>query len=132
MTLDEFLKESRKDPDFKREYDALEGWYQEELAKQEALDRIDDEKRRQDPTPSIYPLYAWYWIRLFPVRRATMLEYKGYHATVSFDEEDGLFVGEVFGINDSLNFHGRSINELNVSFHDCIDNYLDICETFRK
>ena len=27
MTLDEFLNESLKDPDFKREYDALEGWY---------------------------------------------------------------------------------------------------------
>ena len=36
-----------------------------------------------------------------------MLEYKGYHAKVSFDEEDALFIGEVFGINDSLNFHGR-------------------------
>ena len=27
MTLDEFLSESLKDPDFKHEYDALEGWY---------------------------------------------------------------------------------------------------------
>ena len=45
-----------------------------------------------------------------------MLEYKGYHAKVSFDEEDGLFVGEVFGINDSLNFHGRSVDALIASF----------------
>lgn len=36
MTLDEFLNEQLKDPAFKREYDALEGWYQEELARQEA------------------------------------------------------------------------------------------------
>ena len=41
MTLDEFLSESLKDPDFKREYDALEDWYQAELAKQEALDRAE-------------------------------------------------------------------------------------------
>ena len=61
-----------------------------------------------------------------------MLTYKGYHAKVSFDEEDGLFVGEVFGINDSLNFHGRSVDELTASFHDCIDNYLDTCATFHK
>ena len=27
MTLDEFLSESHKAPDFKHEYDALEGWY---------------------------------------------------------------------------------------------------------
>ena len=30
MTLDEFLNEQLKDPEFKREYDALEGWYQQE------------------------------------------------------------------------------------------------------
>ena len=61
-----------------------------------------------------------------------MLTYKGYHAKVSFHEEDGLFVGEVFGINDSLNFHGRSVDELTASFHDCIDNYLDACAKFHK
>ena len=37
MTFDEFLNEQLKDPEFKREYDALEGWYQEELRKQEAM-----------------------------------------------------------------------------------------------
>ena len=61
-----------------------------------------------------------------------MLEYKGYHAKVSFDEDDGLFIGEVFGINDSLNFHGRSVDELTTSFHDCIDNYLDACAKFHR
>ena len=33
----EFLEEQLKDPEFKREYDALEDWYQEELAQQRAL-----------------------------------------------------------------------------------------------
>ena len=57
-TWEEFLEEQLKDPAFKREYDALEGWYQEELAKQEALDHMEDEKLRQPPTPPTYPLYA--------------------------------------------------------------------------
>jgi hicB family protein len=61
-----------------------------------------------------------------------MLEYKGYHAKVSFDEEDGLFIGEVFGINDSLNFHGRSVDELTEAFHNSIDNYLDACAKFHR
>lgn len=61
-----------------------------------------------------------------------MLEYKGYHAKISFDEEDGLFVGEVFGINDSLNFHGASVDELRTSFQNCIDNYLDACAQFHR
>ena len=42
----------------------------------------------------------------------SMLEYNGYHATVTYDADDNLFVGEVFGISDSLNFHGSSIDEL--------------------
>ena len=37
MTLDEYVKEQLKDPAFKREYDALEEWYQKELARQDAL-----------------------------------------------------------------------------------------------
>lgn len=61
-----------------------------------------------------------------------MLEYKGYHAKVSFDVEDGLFIGEVFGINDSLNFHGRSVDELTEAFHNSIDNYLDACAKFHR
>ena len=36
-TWAEFLEEQLKDPEFKREYDALEDWYQEELAQQRAL-----------------------------------------------------------------------------------------------
>lgn len=62
----------------------------------------------------------------------TMLEYKGYHATIEYDAEDELFVGEVFGITDSLNFHGSSINELKSTFSQCIDNYLELCKKVGK
>lgn len=57
----------------------------------------------------------------------SMLEYKGYHASIEFDADDKIFVGEVFGIVDSLNFHGETVEELETMFHQCIDNYLDIC-----
>nr|WP_315410780.1 XRE family transcriptional regulator [uncultured Selenomonas sp.] len=40
-TWEEFLEEQLKDPAFKREYDALEGWYQEQLARQDALARVE-------------------------------------------------------------------------------------------
>lgn len=57
----------------------------------------------------------------------SMLEYKGYHATIEYDAEDNIFVGEVFGITDSLNFHGTTVAELKEMFEQCIDNYLDLC-----
>lgn len=62
----------------------------------------------------------------------SMLEYKGYHATITYDADDELFVGEVFGIADSLNFHGSSIEELKQTFAHSIDNYLDLCKQVGK
>lgn len=62
----------------------------------------------------------------------SMLEYNGYHATIKYDADDELFIGEVFGITDSLSFHGSSINELKQMFANCIDNYLDVCRQAGK
>ena len=63
---------------------------------------------------------------------SSMLEYKGYHATIEYDEEDEIFVGEVFGVTDSLSFHGDSIGELKRMFSQCIDNYLTLCQRIGK
>ena len=64
--------------------------------------------------------------------KSDMMKYKGYSASISYDEEDKIFVGEVFGVSDSLNFHGRSIDELEEAFHDCIENYLSLCSQIGK
>ena len=57
-----------------------------------------------------------------------MKEYKGYHADIRYSDEDNLFVGEVFGINDMLGFHGSSVEELENMFHQSVDNYLQMCQ----
>lgn len=62
----------------------------------------------------------------------SLMEYKGYHAKVEFDKDDQIFVGHVLGIGDSLNFHGRSVDELNDALSDCIENYLDRCKQIGK
>lgn len=61
-----------------------------------------------------------------------MMEYKGYHAQVEFDAEDEILVGNVYGITDSLNFHGSSVTELEEMFHQSIDNYLEMCAAYGK
>lgn len=66
------------------------------------------------------------------IMKSDMMKYKGYRAAIAYDEDDKIFVGEVFGVSDSLNFHGRSIDELEQSFHDCIDNYIELCEKIGK
>lgn len=60
------------------------------------------------------------------------LKYRGYHGQIEFSAEDNLFIGHVIGIQDSLNFHGSSIDEITSSFHDCIDGYLEMCKTFGR
>lgn len=62
----------------------------------------------------------------------SMMEYKGYHASIEYDADDNIFVGEVFGIADSLNFHGSTVEELQEMFCQCIDNYLDLCRKIGK
>ena len=63
---------------------------------------------------------------------SSMLEYKGYHASIEYDAEDNILVGEVFGIADSLNFHGTSVDEVKEMFKQSIDNYLFLCEKIGK
>lgn len=60
------------------------------------------------------------------------INYKGYTADISYEPEDKIYVGEVRCISDSLNFHGRSILEVNAMFHQSIENYLDLCKQIGK
>lgn len=56
-----------------------------------------------------------------------MLKYKGYHGNVELDEEAGLFHGEVLDLRDVITFQGTSIEELEISFKDSVDDYLEFC-----
>ena len=56
-----------------------------------------------------------------------MKSYKGYSATVTFDEDALLFHGEVLGIRDVITFQARTAEELPKAFHESVDDYLDWC-----
>ena len=56
------------------------------------------------------------------------MNYKGYFAKVEFDAEDRIFVGHVIGIRDVVGFHGESVEELDYSFHEAVDDYLKACK----
>ena len=57
-----------------------------------------------------------------------MMEYKDYFGKVEFDDEAGIFHGEVIDTRDVITFQERSVDELKTAFHDSIDDYL----AFRK
>jgi predicted HicB family RNase H-like nuclease len=56
-----------------------------------------------------------------------MLRYKGYTGHVEFDDEAGLFHGEVIDLRDEITFQGTSVEELERAFQDSVDDYLEFC-----
>lgn len=56
-----------------------------------------------------------------------MMTYKNYLAKVIFDEDANIFHGEVINIRDVITFEGYSVDELQKSFKESIDDYLDFC-----
>ena len=55
------------------------------------------------------------------------MEYKGYNAVVTFDEEVGILHGEVIDTRDVITFQGKSVDELKQAFGDSVEEYLTIC-----
>ena len=61
------------------------------------------------------------------------MTYKGYSARVEFDAEDRIFFGRLAGIEDIVSFHGSTVDELEASFREMVDHYLEVSErTGRK
>ena len=60
------------------------------------------------------------------------MEYKGYIGKAVFDDEAGVFCGEVIGLRDVVTFRGFSVKELQKSFRESIDDYLSFCQRMNK
>ena len=56
------------------------------------------------------------------------MEYHGYRASVTFDDEAGIFHGEVVGTRDVITFQGETVADLRQAFADSVDEYLAFCE----
>jgi predicted HicB family RNase H-like nuclease len=53
--------------------------------------------------------------------------YKGYEAVAEFDEDAGVFSGEVINTRDVITFQGSSVKELKKAFQESVDDYLEFC-----
>jgi predicted HicB family RNase H-like nuclease len=56
------------------------------------------------------------------------LNYRGYTARMDFDADDKIIVGRVVDIDDIITFHGQSVTEFELAFHQAIDGYIHACE----
>lgn len=57
-----------------------------------------------------------------------MLNYKGYTGQVEFDDEAGIFHGEVLDLRDVVTFQGKSVDEIERAFRESVDDYLEFCK----
>ena len=60
------------------------------------------------------------------------MKYKGYIGYVKYDDEAKIFHGEVIGLSDIITFQGKSVEELEQSFKDSVDDYLTWCKERRE
>lgn len=60
------------------------------------------------------------------------LEYNGYIGTLQFSADDKIFFGKIQGINDLVTFEGSSVKELEKSFKEAVDDYLETCKLLNK
>ena len=54
----------------------------------------------------------------------TIVHYKCYSGEIHFSKEDNLFVGQIINIVDSINFHGKTIEDCIVYFYKSVDEYI--------
>ena len=61
-------------------------------------------------------------------RMTAVLEYKGYHSKIFFDEDDMILYGKIEGIRDLVTFERTDATNIEQEFQNAVDDYLKFCE----
>ncbi len=56
-----------------------------------------------------------------------MMWYKGYAGMAEYDDEAGIFHGEVINTRDVITFEGESLSDAEKAFRESVDDYLAWC-----
>lgn len=57
---------------------------------------------------------------------------KGYAARIEYDDEDGIFTGQIAGIRDRVGFHADSVDGLRKAFQEAVEDYIETCTKMGK
>jgi len=60
------------------------------------------------------------------------LSYKGYKASVGYDDGDEIFFGRLLGIHDVVGFHADNVADLKAAFHEAVEDYIKTCAKVGK
>lgn len=54
--------------------------------------------------------------------------HKGYKATVEYDADFSLFCGSVADMYDGVYFESKSLEDVDLAFHEAVDDYMAFCD----
>jgi predicted HicB family RNase H-like nuclease len=57
-----------------------------------------------------------------------MIQYKGYKGMVTYHSKLKVFHGDVIGLRHVITFEGTNAEEIEQSFKEAIDDYLEMCQ----
>ena len=57
-----------------------------------------------------------------------VLEYKGYYTKVEYSAEDQVLFGKIEGIKDLVSFECEKLGDVEMEFHEAVDDYLAFCK----
>lgn len=55
------------------------------------------------------------------------MEYQGYIGKVEYDDEAGIFHGEITNTRDVITFQGTTASEVEKAFRESVNDYLAFC-----
>ena len=61
-----------------------------------------------------------------------ILKYRGYIAKIEYSSEDKLLYGKIEGIQDLISFEAENASDIELEFHNAVDDYLEFCEANKK
>ena len=56
-----------------------------------------------------------------------MFNYRGYIGKIDYDDEAGIFHGDVINTREVITFQGKSVKEIKQSLKDSVEDYLEFC-----
>ena len=57
-----------------------------------------------------------------------IMKYKEYLGSVNYNDEDEIFYGKVEYIRSLISYEGHDVESLRASFHEAVDEYLELCQ----
>lgn len=63
---------------------------------------------------------------------SSILDHKGFKASVEVDVADGLLVGRLLGTTDVVSFHASDMATLKSAFADAVEDYVATCKKVGK